>query len=717
MKYQYAYIDTEFYRASEEYLTPVCASVCLADGSCRNFWVFDNGHERAALAAYLRKLNALGYVFCGYAFEVESRFMQSIGIDPVKEGFRCADLYIGYRQCANRFDEIQYGKHLVDGKVKFLKKPPNKWKEVEPDEDDEEGESSRSQMQYGLASATYKFTGQIRDKEDKDAARTRILQGGPFSKGDAAWIMRYCEDDTKFLPELHEAMMGFYEDSVEESEDTLIGLSDYAIRTAEMVRIGYPVNRLWLDRVVSVLPSLIRGISRDLREQTAALNLSVELEFERPTGEVNKVPILNDDGTPALNHRGMERFKNVKVMEKYKATVPMVPLSWDKSSWKFTENQKVIQAYIEQNYPNALKTDKGNISLDEESLEGLRTPAHLPPKFLDHFVKFRKLRKTLRSLAPTEGKKCIYDYLGSDNRVRPHMGIFGAQTSRSQPAANSFIFLKDASLRFLVHPQPGKVMFGIDYKSQEFVIGAALSGDDAMLEAYRSGDAYLYLAKNMSLCPEDATRKTHDAERNTGKLLELALGYGMGTGGVASKIGVTHERAAELIKMREGIYWKFIKHKRKVYNDYFRNGRILKLKDGWTLGPNHDNSLSVGNFPGQGHGGVVMRRAVALCQGYRLSVVFTLHDALYFECELHQLEASIMLANELMKKAFFEIMDTEIFTEVHAWGLPIAVREERRCPDGTDYICDNMFWESGKVKPEQRDRWYRVALEDNVPWF
>ena len=40
--------------------------------------------------------------------------------------------------------------------------------------------------------------------------------------------------------------------------------------------------------------------------------------------------------------------------------------------------------------------------------------------------------------------------------------------------------------RALMRPPKGKTIIGIDYSSQEFAIGASLSGDKNMIEAYQS---------------------------------------------------------------------------------------------------------------------------------------------------------------------------------------------------------------------------------------
>jgi hypothetical protein len=677
-----AFIDTEFHNTQEEFVKPVCASIILNNADKTN-WNVDTTTEagRRHCADVIRWCNGDGYVFVGFQFEAEARFMQAIGYDPLRNGIKCIDLYILYRLLANRWDEVQYGKHLITSKethtskVKFLKKPPPKWAQSEDDEDEEEegddSEFSGAKMNYGLASATYKFTGQIRDTEDKDECRKRIIAGGPFTVGEMDWIRDYCYDDTKHLPELYDAMMMTYKGFLgsDASIEKLIGLSKYSIHTAEMVRIGYPVQLEWLQKVTDAVPLLIKDLQRDFIKKCNTLNL------------------------------------------------PFVPLKYDRKEDCFKENQKLIQEYLLSLHPHAVLSEKTKrTSLKEENLDKLRTPKHLEPGLVDFFYRYRMDKKTLASFKRSGTKRYIWDYIGSDGRCRPYFGTFVAQTSRSQPSANSYIFLKSAALRFLVHPKPGKAVFGIDYKSQEFIIGAILSGDEVMKEAYYSGDAYIFLAKNIGMVPDNATKKSHPKEREAAKGTELSLGYGMGIPGIARRIRISEEEAGEIVRGREKLYAEFSKFRRWMTSDY-KKGNPIVLPDGWAHGPDNENLLSVGNVRGQGHGAVVMREAVSLSHAAELSVILTLHDALYFECDLDKLEESIEAADACLKQAFINVLGDRIFTEIHAWGFPCEGRIEKKTPNGTEYTCEEIFWEQGKVSEEERDKWLRFCADDSVNLF
>jgi hypothetical protein len=668
---RYCYIDTEFYNTKEEYVTPVCCSLCVG-GEMKSFV---NPQDSSRLAAYLRELHAQGYVFRAYAVEAECRYMQAIGIDPLREGFRFHDLYVLYRLLANRFDEIQYGKHLVDGKVRNLKKPLSKWdKEAQADDDDEDEESSNSQMQYGLASATFKFCNVIRDTDDKDRARERIIAGGPFTDEEIAWIVRYCEDDTKFLPQLAQKMFARYKDTVPDaSEAKLEKLSHYSVCTAEMVKLGYPVQQQWLAKIIDNVPYLMLQLQHELIEKSTGLNLS------------------------------------------------FIPLTWNRKESKFSENQGLIKAHVAENYPHASKTAKGNIQLSEDALENLRVPPSAPKKFIDYFYEYRKFQKTLKSFKPGKGKRGMYDYLGSDGRVRPYFGIFGAQTSRSQPASSGFIFLKSAALRHLVQPKEGKMIVGIDYASQEFLINAILAQDEAMLAAYKSGDPYVFLAKQMGTMPKTGTKDSHKAARKEAKELELGLSYGMGVPGVARRIGVGEERARTLVDLRAGIYQGLTWYRNDLRSTY-RDGAVLTLPDGWAHGPDNINDLSMMNFPTQGHGAVVMREAVELSYKENIAVIQTLHDALYAEFD-HGDWQGVDRFVCCMLKAFKNVMGPyDIRVDTHAWG-PGFPREYPKndkgddvyahvvTPGGNSVSCEGMYWDD-KVSAKDRVKWHSFVLDD-----
>jgi DNA polymerase-1 len=95
----------------------------------------------------------------------------------------------------------------------------------------------------------------------------------------------------------------------------------------------------------------------------------------------------------------------------------------------------------------------------------------------------------------------------------------------------------------------------VGWSQQEFGIAAALSGDQMMMEAYRSGDPYLSFAKQANAAPSDATKASHSAVREQFKACVLAVQYGMGADALAQRIGQPPIRAAPILPARDGSWF------------------------------------------------------------------------------------------------------------------------------------------------------------------
>src|SRR5262249_45823738 len=91
--------------------------------------------------------------------------------------------------------------------------------------------------------------------------------------------------------------------------------------------------------------------------------------------------------------------------------------------------------------------------------------------------------------------------IGADGRNRTMLWPFRAVTSRNQPSNSKFIFGPSCWLRGLIRPGEGQAVAYVDWSQQEFGIGAALSQDPAMMDAYQSGDPYLPFGKQAGRIP------------------------------------------------------------------------------------------------------------------------------------------------------------------------------------------------------------------------
>lgn len=576
------FLDFEFCNTAEPSLTLVCMSAVATDGGLethrRDFWLA--GGDFKAAARFLTHCHAKGYVLVAYALEAEARSLLTLfrGTPPA---FRGLDLYLEYRSLLNHNHGLAYGKQLIDGKVKTTKPPPPKWQREESDE------ASHDKPSYGLAAACYKLLDVRIDTVEKDEVR-EIIISADFTriKAERERIQRYCAADVEHLPRLLNAVW--------KSQQKSLGLTlprwleaaytraDYATRTARMTAAGYPVN-------------------------TAKLGA-----FQKNTHQILKAAA--EDCVAHLP--GSFRF--------------------DKKFQRYAMTEKVVREWVTaQARPYWRHTDKKALSLSRDAFYDWYDSES--DGFAGAFCRYLKTKQSLNGFLPGESKRGKFtDYLGSDGRVRPYFGIYGSQSSRSQPGAVGFIPLKAHWMRNFIEAPAGRALCGIDYASQEFLIAAVLSQDRAMMEAYTSGDVYLAFAKAAKLAPADATKQSHEKVRNLCKALVLGISYDMSPKGLAPRLeaisgeSVGEDKAEGYIDTFFDIYSDYAIWKRNTLNTY-RDDGCLTLPDGWPMHGDNDNMRSVGNFPIQGHGAVIMREAVRRAQDCGLLVVFTLHDALYIE--------------------------------------------------------------------------------------
>ena len=188
--------------------------------------------------------------------------------------------------------------------------------------------------------------------------------------------------------------------------------------------------------------------------------------------------------------------------------------------------------------------DDGRLKLDDDTFKDMaRRFPQLEP--------LRQLRKTLSTL------RSIKLAAGHDGRARCMLSPLASKTGRNQPSNSRFIFGMPKWMRSLVTPAPGTALAYIDYSTQEVGIAAALSGDEALWDAYCSGDVYLAFAKQAKLAPPDATKESHKAVRDQCKAIVLGVQYGQEAEGMAMKAGISVSMAHELLERHRRTYRRF----------------------------------------------------------------------------------------------------------------------------------------------------------------
>jgi len=631
----YCYIDFEFNKVTNPKLNLVCAVLTIPEKNIRrNHWL-DSEDSRELLKRDILHLREKGYTFVAWNVISEARSFISLGIDPVK----CLwiDLYLEYRMLTNHWDEYMYGPQLIDGRKVTTSRPKSKYEQTE----EERKKTNSSKPKHNLLAATYKLLGVVKDSAHKNKMRDLIISNPPmFSEDEKTSILDYCYEDVELLPDLHKAIDKAYIRSglnkvyiKNELEDDQHERAEYAARSAIMETKGYPIDTKATQRFIDNVPNILKSLAEDINSQN----------------------------------------------------VPIKPFKWNKKDQKYSMKQKVLQDDWIAHLPQAkrwMKTDTGKYSLSLEAISRFFNFTHDYPRdnLGAQLVRYFKTRQSLNGFLPKpkkSKKKSFHDYVGEDGRVRSYMGIFGSQSSRSQPAATGFIPLKAAWMRRFILAPPGKAICGIDYGSQEFLISALVSKDENMVEAYRSGDVYLHFAKLAGAVPLEGTKKEYAKERDLFKSTTLGISYNMGAESLAVKLtndtGIpqTEADAQKLIQKFQKAYPKFKDWNQDNLLEYIKNN-YMALPDKWILWGDQDNWRSCNNFPIQGRGATIMRKAVAYAQDEGLDVIYTLHDALYIEYDSDDLRAVDTLARS-MRRAFVDTFDGDpdadlIRLDANIWG-------------------------------------------------
>jgi len=593
------FLDFEFNRTANPVPNLVSCSLQWsdADGNLSEtleWWLHNDLEAQADLRAALEWLRDQGSSFVGYGMAAECRSFQALGLDS--HSFQIVDLYSEWRQLTHNNHECEYGVHFTPTGFRRVSTPPSF--------DKKKNTGNHLRVGMGLTACVGQVFGEFIDSVHKIKMRDLIIEDRPlYTEDERAAIVRYCTSDIAFLPDLfralHRRLLRATRRQLTEGEIRRAQLlrGSYIASVAKMESVGFPVNRAQIlalrknydrakdeilhDLVTNHYPFFVREkkTARDLRGHWVD-KYSAFVQFVKDRGLYDTWPRVKDEETGLFKDR---LSTEDKVLSQYDG-VPEL--------YAYRQASKLLKQLGWFREPDAAKLKK----------EG---------DFLES--------------------------IGEDGRQRAFLGPFGTQTGRNAPKASRFIPAMSSWLRCLIQPPPGWVIYGIDWASQEFGIAAVLSGDRSMMEAYRSGDPYLYFAKKAGAVPPDGTKARYKAERDLFKATTLGLQYGMGKDKLAVKLTidtgrrVTVEEADKLIQLHKKVYptyWTWLDR----ISDYYQAKRCLKLWDGWALLGDNDNFLSVRNLPTQGTGSVIMREAIRRAHARGLLIISPLHDAIYGMC-------------------------------------------------------------------------------------
>jgi hypothetical protein len=274
--------------------------------------------------------------------------------------------------------------------------------------------------------------------------------------------------------------------------------------------------------------------------------------------------------------------------------------------------------------------------------ETFREQARIHPVFAE----IGRLRDTV---AMFKGLRLRID---PDGRVRCELRPFAAKTSRSQPGNASCLFLLPKFMRKFVVPPPGWRIVQCDYSQQEVLVAAILSGDATLLQAYREGDCYVGLGKQLGMIPPDGTRERFPTERNRCKPLLLGLLYRMGAESLAARLKIPRHEATSLHRRLRRTFATYFEWSEAIVATT-RAGNPLVTPLGWRLHPRPlaDSSRTRTNFLVQSASADVLRASCLLAEARGLELIMTVHDSLIIQGPEMSLPDHARALVEVMKEA------------------------------------------------------------------
>jgi hypothetical protein len=284
------------------------------------------------------------------------------------------------------------------------------------------------------------------------------------------------------------------------------------------------------------------------------------------------------------------------------------------------------------------KLESGELALDEDVFRQMARSD--PDVALMHELRVSLSKLRLNDLA-----------VGEDGRNRTMLSPFGAKSGRNTPSNSQFVFGPSTWIRGLIRPEEDRAVAYVDWSQQEFGIAASLSGDDAMLDAYTSGDPYLKFGQQAGRIPADGTKKTHPLERELFKTCILGVNYGMGPESLAQRIGRPLPYARDLLRLHHDVYWRFWAWSDGAEMYAMLHNRLFTVF-GWAVHVGQKaNPRSLRNFPVQGAGAEMLRLACCLVTEEGINVAAPVHDALLIEASVDEIDETVARTQELMARA------------------------------------------------------------------
>ena len=308
--------------------------------------------------------------------------------------------------------------------------------------------------------------------------------------------------------------------------------------------------------------------------------------------------------------------------------------------------------------PVIRKTPKGQPSTAEDVLQELAHEHELPRLIVEHRG-LGKLKSTYTDKLPIMVSK-------KTNRVHTsyHQAVTATgRLSSSDPNLQNIPIRTEEGrrIREAFIPERGSVLVAADYSQVELRIMAHLSGDKALIEAFKNGED-IHRATAAEVFGNALADVTSD-QRRSAKAINFGLIYGMSAFGLAKQLGVHRGEAQEYINVYferyPGVKAYMDNTREQAHEDGFVEtvyGRRLYLPDiKSSNGARRQYAERTAiNAPMQGTAADLIKMAMLavdqwiIAEAPEVKMIMQVHDELVFELPENQQALVIETASELM---------------------------------------------------------------------
>ena len=458
-------------------------------------------------------------------------------------------------------------------------------------------------------------------------------------------------------------------------------IGEYKIRLGDMNKLAEILSRL---EIFSLLKRLeLQPVHIAATATTSLIEPTAETETSTPAPDVTREtqlpidaqlePVLRDMERAGimLDADGLRRFGE-ELLPQIEHTERQIHQAAGVEFLVSSPKQLSEVLFEKLELPHAKKTKTG-YSTGSEVLESLAGTHPIIPLIME-YRELTKLHSTyvvgLLKRVDEDGR--IHTTFKNETRtgrlssVEPNIQNIPVRTPRGRVMRRFFI------------AEPGNLLIDADYSQIELRVLAEVSGDDAMLRAFREGaDIHAITASQIFKVNEsDVTREM----RGAAKAVNFGIVYGMGAFSLAKEIGVSASQANDYIERYLSKYEGVREYLEKTVRDakatgYVKTllGRVRYIPE---LSSTNKNIIAHGeriakNTPIQGTAADIIKVAMIkvhtrlLAEAAEAKLILQVHDELIVESPQQVSQQAALIVKEEMVAAGRELgVDLEVDVEM-----------------------------------------------------